>query len=168
MTLPAWFDRTQEEAHHFNPAFIGALTFEFVKAYERAKTAPAAFPLPFCALTFSLHSDSRIVLPNTTRTGLYSWIERTPEALVGYSERARNLAPYLKEGIRYAVLREAIIFDDAGSIGTGPKRASFTNSALEAVTPEVRDIVKSVRMVGKWFAGAGEAQTILVSLGVRL
>ena len=168
MTLPAWIDRTQEEAHHFNPAFIGALTFEFVKAYERTKNAPAAFPLPFCALTLSLYPDSRMVLPNTTKTVLYSWIERTPEALVGYSERARNLVPYLKEGIRYAALREAIVFDDAGSISSGPRKASFTNSALEAVTPEVRDIVKSVRMVGKWFAGAGDAQTILVSLGVRV
>ena len=168
MKLPAWTDRTQEEAHHFNPAFIGALTFEFIKAYESAKRAPAPFPLTFCALPLSLYPDSRVRLPNTTRTGLYSWIERTPEALVGYSERARNLVPYLKEGVRYATLREAIVINTAGGVSTGPKKASFSTSALEAVSPDVRDIVKSARMVGKWFAGAGEAQTILASLGVRL
>ena len=168
MNLPPWTDRTQEEANHFNPAFIGALTFEFMKAYVAAKKTAVPFPLAFCALPLSLYSDSRERLPITTRTSLYTWLERTPEALVGYTERARNLVPYLREGIRYAALREAIVLDDAGKFRIGTKKASFTNSVLETTELEIRDIVKSVRMVGKWFAGAGETQTILVSLGVRV
>ena len=168
MILPPWIERTQEEAYHFNPAFVGALSFEFIKAYENAKRAPAPFPLVFCALPLSLYPDSRMRLPNTTRTRLLSWIEKTPEALVGFSGRAHNLVPFVKEGIRYAALREAIVFDDSGRVSTGAQKAAFTNSFMESVESEVRDIVKSVRMVGKWFAGGGETQTILVSLGVRI
>ncbi len=34
-----------EEAIHFNPAYCGALAYEFVRAYQNAKKAPVPFAL---------------------------------------------------------------------------------------------------------------------------
>ncbi len=166
--LPSWQLRPREEAHNFNPAFCGSLTYEFVKSYTKAKGTSAEFPLAFCALAIGLYPETREQMPATTRTGLYSWIERTPEALVGYSDRARSLVPYVKEAIIYAALRDSLVFSELGGLSIGKKKASFTEASLERTTADVRDTVKSMRMIGKWFAAAGEAQTILASLGVRV
>lgn len=166
--LPPWQLRPSEEAHNFNPAFCGALTFEFVKSFTKAKGASADFPLTFCALAIGLYPETRLKLPSTTRTSLYSWIERTPEALVGYSNRAKSLVPYVKEAISYAAQRDALAFTDQGELTIGKKKATFTEASLAGVTTDLRDTVKSMRMIGKWFAAAGETQTILASLGVRV
>ncbi|MEQ9507042.1 MAG: DUF6521 family protein [Hyphomonas sp.] len=166
MKLLPWTQRTQEEAFHFNPAYMGALLYEFVKSYSAANQAPSKYVLPFCAMPLALYPDCRRLLPNSVRTGLYSWLERTPEALVGYADRARYLVPYLKEGLLYAAARQAIQIED-GMLKCGTKKASFSESHLNTVTTDLRDTVRSVRMTGKWFAAAGSEQTILTSLGVR-
>lgn len=166
MQLMSWSERAREDAFTFNPAYLGALSFEFVKSYQAACKLASPYALPFCALPFALYPDSRRLLPDSIRTGLYSWLERTPEAMVGYAGRARNLAPYIREGLMYATHRQVLQFD-GGRIKSGTKKASFSETTMNSITPDMRDTIRSVRMTGKWFAAAGEEQTILTSLGVR-
>lgn len=169
MNLNPWCERwVSEEANHFNPAYCGALIYEFVRAYEREKKEPVSFPLLFCALPIALHPATRIRLPETLATGLFPWLENNRDVQVGFANRALNLTPYVREALRYAAARQAICFSDGGVVTTGRKRASFTPTALERCTPDVCDTVDTVRKIARWFAAAGDTPTILAAWGIRI
>lgn len=159
-----WQERTIEEAHLFNPAFIGALCFEYVKANSRAsEIGHVEIPTVFCALPLALHRETRKSLPSRTTTSVYTWLQREPRVQVGYSRRAKDLAPAVREGIIYAQARNALTFDEAGNLSIGLQRASFTNSFLQNVTSEMREIVIATRFLGRWFATAGSTTTLLAA-----
>lgn len=165
----AWVRRAPEEAHLFNPAFCGALVFEFVKSYTQAAGQPGVdLPQVFCALPISLHRETRQNLPSTTRTSVYTWLQRFPAAQVGYAERASDLAPIVKEAIMFAAARETLAITDSGQLSVGAQKASFTPRFLETATPEVKEIVSSARLLGRWFATAGSTATLLASWSITL
>lgn len=168
MSLTAWHDRPIEEARHFNPAYCGALVYEFVRSYEKAREGPASFVLVFCALAVALHRGTREMLPRSTITGMISWLEENPEVRAGFGERARNLAPYVREALRFAAARQAIVFVPGGAVAVGPRRASFTSNALRNMTRDVADTVEATRRVARWFAAVGDPATILAAWGVKL
>ena len=157
-----------EEANHLNPAYCGALIYEFVRAYQNAKEAPAPFALLFCALPIALHRDTRNRLPKTTITRLLPWLEENRDVRVGYGDRARRLTPHVREALRYAATNHAVRFCTPGAVATGPKRASFTPTVLRDTTTDVRDTVNAIRMVARWFAASGNTATILAAWGVRV
>lgn len=169
MSLNLWRDqRAPEEAHHFNPAYCGALSFEFVRAYEKAKNTPTSFALVFCALPITLHPATRDRLPTSIVTRLFPWLENNPDIRVGFADRARNLTPYVREALLYAAARQAICFNSSGVITTGPQSASFTQRALEETTTDVRETVNATKKVARWFAAAGDTPTILAAWGISV
>jgi hypothetical protein len=166
MQLAPWASRPPEEANLFNPAFCGALTFEFVKEYQKAKDVASPFVLPFCALAISLHPKTRAALPSTTINSMYTWLERNSKSLIGYQARARSLVPTIREGIRFALDRRTLAVTDAG-LALGEKRASFTPPFLSGATHDAQDCVIATRFLGRWFAKAGTPSTILSGWGIR-
>lgn len=168
MTLQIWKERAPEEANHFNPAFCGALIYEFVRSYTKAKTRPPSFALIFCAMPIVLHPNTRKQLPKTTITGLFPWLEAHPNAQVGYADRAKNLAPYVREALHYAAARRAVLFEADGLVALGDKRASFSDRVLQDTTMDVCEAVDATRKVAKWFAAAGDTPTILAAWGIRV
>lgn len=168
MILDPWIDRAPEEANHFNPAYCGALIYEFTRAYENAKRSPASYALIFCALPIVLHAKTRGRLPSSTVTRLLPWLEKNQDLRVGFAERARSLTPYVREALRYAVARDAIRFVDGGCVAKGDRRASFTPRVLEDATPDIQETVHSIRMTARWFAVSGDVPTILAAWGIRV
>ena len=169
MSLNPWGDRwAPEEANHFNPAYCGVLIYEFVRAYDKARKVPVSFSLVFCALPIALHPATRGRLPRSTITGLLPWLEENRDVRVGFADRARNLSPYVREALHYASARHAIYFGSGGVLTTGPKRASFTQTALDDTTTDVRETVDAVRKIARWFAAAGDTPTILAAWGIRV
>lgn len=167
--LESWEHRPSEEAHLFNPAFCGALAYEFLKSYLKATDRESAnLSLLFCALPVCLHLETRQKLPTSTRTSVYTWLQREPGVLVGYVDRARDLAPYLKQGISFGAARKTLSFEENGEISLSEMKATFTPNFLRNATAEVREIVMSTRMLGRWFAGAGTTATILAAWGVTV
>ena len=169
MSLNPWSDRwAPEEANHFNPAYCGVLIYEFVRAYEKARKEPVSFALVFCALPIALHTATRGRLPRSTITGLLPWLEENRDVQVGFADRARNLSPYVREALRYASARHAIHFGNGGVLITGPKRASFTQTALDDTTTDVRETVDAIRKIARWFAATGDTPTILAAWGISV
>ena len=165
----AWEQRAPEEAHLFNPAFCGALVFEFVKSYTNAAAQSGVdLPQAFCALPIALHRETRQNLPSSTRTSVYTWLQRFPAAQVGYAERATDLAPIVKEAVMFAVARQTLCFTESGQLAVGRQKTSFTPGFLETATPEVKEIVSSSRLLGRWFATAGSTATLLASWSITL
>jgi hypothetical protein len=165
--LEAWQSRPAEEANHFNPAFCGALVYEFCRSYEKAKGTRAPIILPYCALPIALHSETRHLLPRSTVTGMFAWLELTPKVRVGFSDRAKSLAPYIREALLFSFARGVLNAELDATIVLGKKRASFGEKFLESSTEEVRQIVEATRMIGRWFAAAGHESTVMAAWGVK-
>lgn len=169
MTRLAWSKRSPEDANLFNPAFCGLLASEFVRAFFAAgEKKPVPVPLVFCAMPIILHAETRERLPHTTATSLYTWLERHPDALVGFQKRAGNLVPHVREAIMFATARSAIAVGPAGSLQPGSKKIVFREDFLAQATPETREIALASRFVARWFAGAGDVTTIMAGWGVTV
>lgn len=125
------------------------------------------FVLVFCALPITLHPATRNRLPKTIITGLFPWIETNSDVRIGFGDRARNLTPYIRDGLLFASIHQAIDFETGGFLTTGPKRISFRKRVLDDMTPDIRDTVNATRRVARWFAAAGDPATILAAWGVR-
>ncbi len=165
--LTRWEQRVPEEAFLFNPAFCGALVVEFTREYSKARADGCPYVLPFCALPVSLHPRTRSLLPGTTITSMYTWIERNSEALIGYRDRARSFRPVFQEAIRYAVDRSALAISDKGELTVGKSKVAFTAKFEQELTHDARDCVAATKMLARWFARAGTTSTILSAWGIR-
>lgn len=164
-----WQERSFEEAHLFNPAFCGALVYEFVKSFCTTSGRPDIdTPLLFIALPIVLHKSTRRKLPSTVRTSIYTWLQRHPEVLVGFANRARDFVPSAREALLFSLARETILISEKGKISLGTEKASFTPKFLENSTPELREIVAANRLVGRHFAGAGTTSTLMSAWRVRV
>ena len=167
MILDSWHGyKTVEESNLFNPAYCGALIYEFVRAYQNAKGSPVPFALVFCALPITLHPATRDRLPKSTRTILFHWLENNPDLLVGFSDRVRNLVPFLRDALRYATVQRTIGFEKNGGLTVGENRASFSPKLFAKVTSEIQETVRATRLVGRWFARSGDVPTILTAWGI--
>lgn len=167
MSLRLWDERPREEAYLFNPAFCAALLHEFVKEFQKAKGQPVPFVLLFCALPVALHGKTRRALPGSTVTSLYSWRERNPEVLVGFAERAGSLRPIVQEALRFAIDRSALAFGDEGAVMLGHRALSVARKLEETLTEDARDCIAASRLLGRWFAKAGTASTIMAAWGIK-
>lgn len=167
ISLASWNQRPVEEANLFNPAFCGALSYEFVRDFEKAKDTGAPYPLLPVALTLSLHPNTRRKLPTTTVTSLYDWAQKNPECLVGLAERVQSVLPYVREGISFAVSYGALRFTEGFDIHQGTKKCSFTPTFLEQSTQEINETVKVTRFIARWFAKSGSTSSILACWGIR-
>lgn len=161
-----WNVRPKEEANLFNPAFCGALICEFVSDFHKTRKDHPSFVLVFCALPVALYPKLRAALPSSVRTSLYSWIEENMDKLVGYPERARNFVPYAQEAFRFVLDRRAISFVGGSNLKMEGRQGLFGHR-FENSTTEIGEIVVAIRLLGRWFAGAGAASAVLSAWGLR-
>jgi hypothetical protein len=165
--LTRWDQRVPEEAFLFNPAFCGALAVEFIREYQRTKDGDCPFVLPFCALPICLHPRTRALLPNSTLTSMYTWLERHSASIIGYKERTKSLRPVLQEAVRFAIDRSALAITNEGCLTVGSMRVAFTARFEQTLTHDSRDCVAAARLLARWFAKAGTTSTILSAWGIR-
>ena len=158
--------RAPEEAFLFNPAFLGSLSYEFVKTYSKEKgSAPAT--LLGIGLSAALHKKTRSRLPYSTVSSLYGWLQENEDLLVGFARRTAGLVPYVKRALLFTMARQALVLSGGQSLRQGAQRASFSTSFLESSTYETRDIVERVRFLARWFAKSGSEVSIMAAWGVK-
>lgn len=162
-----WNQRPTEEANLFNPAFLAALIYEFIKAYEPEEDSGASLFLVLLALTMSLHGNSRDRLPTTTGSNLYNWVMDNQDLQIGFAERAQNLWPYVREALSFGVAQQRLTLGNGHNLALGKQKATFTKSFLDETTYEVRGIVESCRLLGRWFMKSGSESAIAAALGVK-
>lgn len=165
--LKRWDQRVPEEAYLFNPAYCGALAIEFIREFCDAKDGDCPFVLPFCALPISLHPKTRALLPSTTITSMYTWLERHSALIVGYQARAASFRPVLQEAIRFGLDRSALVVTGSGELAVGVARVAFTKAFQLEITSDARESIAATKFLGRWFAKAGTTSTVLAAWGIR-
>ncbi len=158
--------RFSEETRLFNPGFLAVIVWSAAAGFHETVQTGMPFLLAFVAVPAVLHKPTREGLPRTSKTSLAGWLEAYPIFRVGFADRARALAPYVREGILFGTIRGLIAISGGGRIVPSP-RPRVLSSYLTEATDEVRDCVRKSAFLGKWFARAGSTTTIMALWGVK-
>lgn len=165
--LERWNNRPIEEANLFNPAFLCALIHEFLKDYVKAQGGGAPLTVVVIALATTLHRASRERLPNRTVTPLYAWLQDNEDLLIGFPERAKNIAPYVKEAIMFGMATETLATGGGHNLLPGIKKAVFSKSFIDMTTTEVKSIIDRTKFVGRWLSNSGSEVSVVAAWGIK-
>lgn len=165
--LDAWEHRPTEEANLFNPAFVGSLIYEFIKAYQKSRFEGAPLTYVPIALAISLHRPTRARLPGRTVTSLYEWVQDNEDVLVGFHARVMGLLPYIREAIQFSMHKDTIRMGQGHFIQLGDAKAHFPTKYVNEATPDVAEAIKRTQFVARWFLKSGSESSILTCWGVR-
>ncbi|MRR07788.1 MAG: hypothetical protein EG828_12810 [Deltaproteobacteria bacterium] len=163
--MKEWANRPPEIAALLNPAFCGLLLSIGLGEYTKNFSDGAPYAFPFVMLPLVLHKPTRQMFPRSSRTAFSAWITNSDTAIVkiGFAERAKNMAPYVKESLAFAMQNNRVYVTESGRLkATNPVPKSFPNA-----TQEVNECVRASVMCGKWFSMVGDFKTAMALLGVK-
>lgn len=163
--MKEWANRSPEIAALLNPAFCVFLMSTGLDEYANNVNEGAPYAFPFVMLPLILHKRTRQMFPRSSRTAFSTWITNADTAIakIGFAERAKNMAPYVKEALAFAMQHNSIYVTESGRLKTSnPAPKSFPNA-----TQEVNECVRAAVMCGKWFSMVGDFKTSMALLGVK-
>jgi hypothetical protein len=134
-------------------------------AYTQNVNEGAPYAFPFVMLPLILHKPTREAFPRSSRTTFSAWITNadTSIAKIGFAERAKSMAPYVKEALAFAMQHNSIFVSESGRLKTSnPIPKSFPDA-----TQDVNECVRAALMCGKWFSMVGDFKTAMALLGVK-
>lgn len=164
--MRTWALRPKEEAHLLNPAFCCTALAAAIHGYSSVKEDGVPLPLTFMFLPIVLHKPTREALPPNTRTSMAAWLQENSLARVLFFERLCSLKPHTREALQFGMLIEWIVAHPGGLLKTtlGP---NDVERAIRTLADEARECVMRARFIGKWFALAGAAHTVMAFWGIR-
>lgn len=163
--MKQWTQRPVEEANLLNPAFCSALITSSDVGYMSIDNAGIPYPLVFLMLPVVLHKSTRDLLPRTKRTSLATWIQRNTEVRILFAERVIALKPYTREAILFGMLHHWLTLGDGGKLQTNLDDI-YIDLITKKLKNEAKECVNKARFVGRWFASAGSAQTVMALWGI--
>ena len=148
-----WSERPIEEQRLLNPSFCSLLLWHASKGHIDAsrQSTGISFEECFLVLPMVLHRETRESLPPRTTTSLPVWIGAHPLALSTIVDRARSLAPFTREALRFAGGYGVLHFNQT-IIQANLDWYRQLSSALANSSDEVRTCAKRAEFLGKWFA----------------
>ena len=156
-----WAERSPVVAAMLNPALLATISAAAAAEYERADGDPMPWPLAFLVAPLVLHRDTREALPNSTRSHLATWVSNHPTLRAGFPARARSLTDPVREGLRFGLNMGVLTIVDDGRI-----HGSLPVTSRPPDLGDLRAIVRSAGLVGKWFAKLDQPATSFALMGV--
>jgi len=147
----------------FNPAYCAAILHRVSSGYQSGGAGGLPYSLSFLALPIVLHTASAERLPSSARVRLHNWLLGNPEVLVGLADRARSLAPFVREAISFGLKARVVQFVEpdllapvsSDHVAKWEKRSYNLPAAKRAV------------VLGKLLSQIGEVPTVFTLFGVR-
>ena len=164
--MTQWAERTLEERRLLNPAFCAHLLWRAARGHSGVNERPLAIEESFLVLAFVLPAQVREALPRDTRTSLPIWLENEPLARGRIVTRARALVPFTREALLFGGIRNVLSIQ-ATEVHADARWARAESRIINSASDEVRECAKRAEFIGKWFALAGSAPTVLALLGAR-
>ncbi len=163
----SWRRRPVEEVRLLNPAFLGTLLYCAAKGYQ-SKDDKVGLPyaLAFVALPVVLQKATRDDIPRAISTSLAAWLSVHPSALVGFPDRARAIAPLVRQSIAMSCAGSVISLEQ-NQIFPRANMRQLNEYKRDAATTEVVDCMKKAHFVGRWLAASGDYTTVMALWGVR-
>jgi hypothetical protein len=161
--MKRWDLRPFEIRNLFNPAFCGLVLFRALQGYEEEDANGMPFSLTLLVLPLCLQKDSRQVLATNNRGYLLKIVEKNPQLLVGFADRARHLMQFTHEGFGFLMERGCFTVSPKGQLKTVPNLVRKTISG----TNESISCQRVARFIGREFARIADRVTIYTSFGIR-
>ena len=158
-----WENRATEIAYLLNPAFCGRILYHAIKSYQEESKRPMSFPLVYLILPLVLHRKTRERIKSVTQMQI--WIQRNPEMLIGFSERAKNLVSITNEAVEFLMQSGIITLTNNAELEQAQLVKAINSSKY--TNDEIKDCITKSSSVAKWFAKSGTVETIYVSWGVK-
>lgn len=147
----------------FNPAYCAAILHRTTCGYQAATGRGLPYALAFIALPVILHPASVECLPPTSNIRLHKWILGNPEVLVGFAERSRSLAPFVRDAIGFGL--HARVFQLVGADLLAPLGANTLGKW--AKRPYNLFTARKALILGKLFAQISDVPTVFTQFGIR-
>ncbi|WP_372497347.1 three component ABC system middle component [Nocardiopsis dassonvillei] len=155
-----WQERPQAGAAYLNPVLLAAIQASAARAYEAERQGRAmVWPLSFVVAPLVLHRPTRIALPSSTRTHLPKWVTDHPVLVAGLPSRSKSLIPVVREGLRLG-LRHNLLTLENGRVRAVQSREPRTQG-------ELKELLRSSALVGRWTAKSENPSTVFALLGMR-
>jgi hypothetical protein len=155
-----WRERPQAGAAFLNPALLAAVQASAARAYEAERRGrPMVWPLCFLVAPLVLHRPTREALPASTRTHLPKWVSDHPVLVAGLPARSKSLMPSVREGLRFGLRHDLLVLQDGMVRAAQPREPKTTG--------ELKELLRSAALVGRWTAKSENPSTVFTLLGVR-
>ena len=131
------------------------------------QVTPSGMPLAlgFVIVPVVLHKPTRLSLPTTIRTSLPAWLGQNPTARAVLADRGGALSPFVRDAVLFGLIRGAFTLASDGVLSASGNERSFRRG-LRAMSEESSGCIDDARFVGRWFANAGSAHTVLTLWGI--
>lgn len=160
--MKSWLERSLEVAYLLNPAFCARILYGAITSYKKECKREFPFVLSYLVLPIVLHKETRQRIKLATY--MQVWLQRNPELLIGYAQRAKSLVPITSEAIEFLLQNGSAEFNDDGIIIIRPVKPSKLKTVSDE---EMKECFQKAETVGKWFARNGAVENIYQSWGVR-
>ncbi|WP_155524701.1 three component ABC system middle component [Delftia acidovorans] len=147
----------------FNPAYFAAILHRLCSGYQFGGESGIPYALPFLALPIVLHEASAECLPPSARSRLHSWLLDNPEILIGFADRARSLAPFVRDAISFALKYQIIQLVESDRLAA----SKSTQVAKWEKQPYNSATAKRAVILGKLLSQINEVSTVFTLFGVR-
>lgn len=147
----------------FNPAYCAAILHRVSSGYQTAAGRGLPYALAFIALPVVLHSASVERLPSSSKTRLHNWLLGNPEVLIGFAERSKSLAPFVREAVEFGLQARVLQLVEPDLL------APFTSSQVgkwEKMPYNLLTAKKAV-VLGKLLSHIREVPTVFTLFGIR-
>lgn len=142
-----WDRRTPEIANLLNPSFCALILYSTISEYQKKTKDGLSFPLLYLILPIVLHKSTRDRI--NSRTNMVIWLQRNPDVLVGFPERAKSLVPFTNEAIEFLLFQKTCIINNGKAFIT--KTVSKSNLAQYVTSDEeVKDCIQKAENVGRF------------------
>jgi len=165
--MRSWIERSQEEAYLLNPSFCCILITAAVTGYHEIAKRGLPLPLTYMILPIILHRPTRDLLPRSRRTSFPMWIQDNAKVRILFYERLMSLKTFTNEAILFGWERRWLNIDNSASILSNQWENTIRRE-IQSFDNEPKDCILKAMFIGKWFATAGPASTIMALWGVQV
>lgn len=146
-----------------NPAFCGLILISTAQSFYSNCGTGMPITLCYLALPLVLHERTRKLIGK--QMNLAVWIKENQEVLVGFSDRASALVPFVSASLDFLFRVKSIRTSKGKILILHPLKisdiVSFTGDE------EIRDCVKKAAFLGKLFSKIPSDVDIYAALGVK-
>lgn len=161
--IKSWTERTSIVANLLNPAFCGEILRRFIKAYNSKSDNNTPFILCFIVLPILLHKDTRELLPSTTKSHVFTWIDSNDPLFINFQSRVKDLNQFTKDSLMFLLSQGQIRFDENAELVT---KKFKTKSLKGDETEEVEVIFQKAEFLGKWLSKTSDIKTLFTFLRI--
>jgi len=157
-----WTERAPEIANLLNPAFCASIIYSVIFEYQKTREHPMPYVLSYLILPIILHKKTRDRI--NSRINMTMWIQKYPDVLVDFPQRAKSLVLFSNESVEYLLQEKIICLDN---FGVNIIKTLSKSSMEKSLDKEILECYNKAEHLGRWFANMKAEENIYAAWGVK-